>query len=120
MNRTMFIVCVICLIRNEDKILIMKRSLDKCEDPGCWEMVAGKLESGEKPDQAVLREITEETGLKVATFKNPFYIFDWKIKQQNMLMLCYEGTYLNGDVSLSKEHTEYKWVTETELLEHVR
>ena len=79
MNRTMFIVCVICLIRNEDKILIMKRSLDKCEDPGCWEMVAGKLESGEKPDQAVLREITEETGLKVATCKNPFYIFDWKI-----------------------------------------
>ena len=120
MNGATFIVCVICIIRKQDKILIMKRSDDKCEDPGCWEMVAGKLEHNEKPYDAVCREVSEETGLTVSTSKNPFYVFDWKVKKQNMLMLCYEGSYLSGDVSLSSEHTEYKWVTQAQLLEHVK
>ena len=45
------------------KILMLKRPEDSHSYPGRWSLCAGKIEKGETPEQAAVREIMEETGL---------------------------------------------------------
>ena len=52
---------VAALIRDEEgRILLQRRS-----DDGSWSLPAGAVDPGESPAQAVVREVWEETGLKV-------------------------------------------------------
>jgi len=53
------------LIRKEGKLLIQKRPSEGLLG-GLWEFPGGKIEAGESGETALLREIQEETGLKVA------------------------------------------------------
>jgi len=57
------VVALALLLNDKDELLISKR-LDKNipEADGKWEFVGGHVEFGESPEQAILREITEETG----------------------------------------------------------
>jgi len=58
----------LCVIMNQDRLLLKKatRGISK----GKWNSPGGKIESGETPEQNVIREVFEETGLKM---KKPFY-----------------------------------------------
>jgi mutator protein MutT len=58
----MEVACCICLWG--DKMLLLKRRKDKPEG-GVWCFPGGKLELGETPVQAVVRELFEEVGLDV-------------------------------------------------------
>ena len=51
---------------HEDQILLIKRNEPKIpEIHGNWELPGGKIEFGETPEAAAIREIEEETGIKV-------------------------------------------------------
>jgi len=57
------VVAIALLLNNDNQLLISKR-LDP-DIPGAdgkWEFVGGHVDFGETPEQAILREITEETG----------------------------------------------------------
>lgn len=45
------------------KILMLKRPERSSSYPGRWSLCAGKIEKGETPEQAAVREIKEETGI---------------------------------------------------------
>lgn len=45
------------------RILLLKRSVRSRNYPGKWEFPGGKVDPGERFDDAVLREVEEETGL---------------------------------------------------------
>lgn len=47
----------------QNKILILQRSLTSSFLPGHWGIPCGKIDFGETPEQAALRELKEETGL---------------------------------------------------------
>ena len=52
---------VAALIHDESgRVLLQRRSYD-----GLWSLPAGAVDPGESPAQAVVREVWEETGLKV-------------------------------------------------------
>lgn len=51
---------VMGLVEKGGRILFLKRR--KHPFKGCWALAGGKIEAGEHPDEAVLREIKEETG----------------------------------------------------------
>lgn len=51
------------LINPEGQILLTLRSKNKSVAPGLWECTAGCVLSGEETDQAVIREVFEETGI---------------------------------------------------------
>jgi len=51
--------------RKPGEFLITKRKMNKSWAPGWWEVPGGGVKSGETPDEAVIREVFEETGLDV-------------------------------------------------------
>ena len=55
----------LCLIRQDDHFLLLNRQ--KQPAMGMWNGVGGKIEPGETPTAAVIRETFEETGIALCT-----------------------------------------------------
>jgi 8-oxo-dGTP pyrophosphatase MutT (NUDIX family) len=61
-TRLLLLSAVAALIRDrEGRILLQRRA-----DDGRWNLPAGAIDPGESPDEAVVREVLEETGLEVS------------------------------------------------------
>ncbi len=105
-------------IKDEEmQFLLLKRSPSEKLYPNIWQMVTGKIKSGEKAFDTALREIKEETGLRP--------IMLWSVPNVNMF---YDGNsdsiiYIpvfaaqvnaNEGVHLSEEHFKYAWMNERE------
>lgn len=66
---------VVC--RPDGKFLITKRVMTKAWAPGWWEVSGGAVMAGESSEEAVKREVLEETGLDV-TEADGGYVFSYK------------------------------------------
>ncbi|MEC9152947.1 MAG: NUDIX hydrolase [Pseudomonadota bacterium] len=66
-----------CLIlaRETGRILIPHRS-EHCQQPNTWGTWGGAIDSGESPEQAVLRELAEEAGLAAPEEIIPLFVFE--------------------------------------------
>jgi bis(5'-nucleosidyl)-tetraphosphatase len=84
--------------------------------PGHWDFPKGKIEAGETLVQTALRETKEETGLD-ATIDDAFqqkisYFFKDRSGQLvNKEVIFFVGTTTGTDVTLSREHVGYQWLT---------
>lgn len=56
----------VCFVKNENDILMLNRV--KPPIMGVWNGVGGKIESGETPDEGALREVFEETEIRVERY----------------------------------------------------
>lgn len=92
---------------------------------GKWSTPGGLVEMNEEFVPGLLREIKEETGIKVRVrglfgvgemFHEGFVFKDKRKANIRCIELGYKCEYLSGKVSLSEEHSEYKWVNKPELL----
>ena len=74
-----------------------------------WEFPGGKVEAGETPEEALVREIQEEldTTIKVERFLTTV---DWDYPKFHLTMHCYLCTVAEGDLTL-REHEAAKWLT---------
>lgn len=114
-NTPKFVVGVIGIIRKVDTILLMRRALTKSTNQGKWESVAGKVEFNEHPNDTLRREIKEESGLNVLIHEQPLAVFQAMRGTEPMILIYYLCDYAKGDVTLSKEHDDYKWATLQDL-----
>jgi 8-oxo-dGTP diphosphatase len=116
-----FIVGVAFVIERNGKILMLRRSPAKDHAPGEWETGSGRLESGETLDEAVHREVREETGLQVeivqpvATFR--FLRGEAREEAVGVTFWC---RHRGGEVSLSDEHDRILWASPAEASTLVR
>ena len=103
--------------RNDGKILVLKRSDKDDHKPGVWETVGGGMDREESPQEALVREISEETGLSIS-ISSPFNVFAFKKDtgefKIGITFLC---EYLSGETMLSDEHSEYRWIEPKEFSE---
>ena len=60
------------IVRPDGKFLITRRAMDKAWAPGWWEVSGGAALAGEASEDAVIREIREETGLDVSGCEGGF------------------------------------------------
>ena len=61
---------VLCYIEKNEKYLMLYRNKKKNDvNGGKWIGVGGKLEENESPDEALLREVKEETGLTLTSYR---------------------------------------------------
>lgn len=97
------------IIKNEnDEILILKRHPQSRTDPEMWELPGGKVEKGEFFDDALVREIKEETDLdvEVGDFAEAVQN-DYSHKRTVQLIMYLDN--VKGDVKISDEHTDWMW-----------
>src|SRR5689334_24823900 len=52
------------------RVLVLQRAAEGTRCPLAWETVHGRIEPGERPEQAAVREVQEETGLAVERLYN--------------------------------------------------
>lgn len=102
-------------LKKNGRFLLVKRSAGD-SSPGLWEFPGGKSESGETYEQTGTREVDEETGLSVKSLKLIVeYIRPRRSGIGNVKMALMLSEDFSGTVKLSEEHSEYKWVRESEL-----
>lgn len=97
------------IIKNTSgEILILKRHPLSKTDPGTWELPGGKVDPGEAFDDALIREIKEETNLDVTIGDLADAVQnDYSRKRTVQLMMYLEN--VEGEVTISEEHTDWMW-----------
>jgi 8-oxo-dGTP pyrophosphatase MutT (NUDIX family) len=111
---------VAVIVNKDNKILLLKRADgEKIWMPNKWALVGGGIEKGETPQQAVEREIQEETGLELKKFTKSFSIERHADSIEHIFACRYEGD--PTDIVLNEENTNYGWydVSEMEYLDTV-
>ena len=91
------------IVRKDDQVLILVKHNGELDLPG------GRVEKEETVKSALLREISEETGLNVE-IHDP--VEKWSFyKPPNSLIsgITLECSYLDGNINLSSEHKRYFW-----------
>ncbi|WP_100487440.1 NUDIX hydrolase [Sporolactobacillus pectinivorans] len=107
----------LAFIRNNGKILMINREKNPWQ--GAWNGVGGKLEPGESPEECVIREIGEETGIRIMY---PLFrgIVTWNPDQedpQGMYVFVAEVRDLNGiDTPKGTREGILEWKTEEWVL----
>src|SRR5919205_108306 len=99
------------------RLLVLRRAPGtRCT--GAWEGVHGRIEPGERPEDAALREVREETGLEVERLYNvtvqPFYLHMFGSVTLAVVFAAVVGSQAN--VSLGPEHARAEWLPARDAL----
>lgn len=98
------------VVDGKGELLVVKRSEDDEQQPGIWELPGGRLERSEDPVSGLLRELMEETGLQVEVV-HPINVRHFTRRDgQTITMIIYLCRARSTDVTMSEEHTAYRWV----------
>jgi len=106
------ITVVAAVIKKDDKIFCAQRK-DSGEIAKKWEFPGGKIEQGETPEAALIREIKEELTVDIAV--GEFLItVNHDYSNFSITMHAYSATILDGTIKLL-EHIDSSWLTQEEL-----
>jgi 8-oxo-dGTP diphosphatase len=112
-----YIISVYTILRNEKgEFLLLRRSEDSHTNPGKWDLPGGKLEREEILEEAIVREVWEETQISIVPWEIAGYV-TFELPEKRVIAIVYDGRYTVSDVKLSHEHTEYAWISLNEILE---
>lgn len=100
------------LLERDGKILLTKRAIQPFQ--GSWCIPGGHIEIGEPIQEAIKREVKEETGLDFEPRFFGFYDEIFPDINWHAVVLIFQGTP-TGEVRPDHEVTEWKWVSPREL-----
>ena len=102
---------VAAIIRKGDKIFATQRGYGEWKD--WWEFPGGKMEVGETPEEALVREIREELSAEISV--NGFLCtVEYDYPAFHLKMHCYLCSLVTEALHLN-EHEAAKWLTKDEL-----
>lgn len=115
MKLTLVVACA--LIDADNRVLLAQRPQDK-QLAGLWEFPGGKLEPGERPEPALIRELHEELGIDVKeACLAPLTFASHAYDSFHLLMPLYICRRWDGTVA-SKEGQALAWVRPNKLRDY--
>lgn len=104
------------VIVRDARVLLVRRAIE--EGDLRWQLPAGKLEAGESPEQAAVRETEEETGLIVEAVKT---LGDRVHPNTGRLMHYVACSPISGEAHVADEEelAEVAWVAHGEITDYV-
>jgi len=109
MNQPLLLVVACALVDADRRVLIAQRPEGKAM-AGLWEFPGGKIEPGETPEAALIRELAEELGIATQTAcLAPVSFASHSYEKFHLLMPLYVCRKWQG-MPESREHTALKWV----------
>ena len=116
-KKPLLLVAAAALVDNDGRILIAKRPIGKSM-AGLWEFPGGKVESGETPEECLIRELNEELGIKVThPCLAPFVFTSHGYESFHLLMPLYLVRRWEGFVT-AREHEAIAWVKPERLSDY--
>ena len=102
---------VAAIIIENDKVFATQRGYGEFKDG--WEFPGGKIEPGETPEEAIVREIKEELDTEVEVIELLDTV-EYDYPNFHLSMGCFICKIKSGDLVL-KEHEAAKWLTKDTL-----
>lgn len=102
---------VTAIIIENDKVFATQRGYGEFKDG--WEFPGGKIEPGETPEEAIVREIKEELDTEVEVIELLDTV-EYDYPNFHLSMGCFICKIKSGDLVL-KEHEAAKWLTKDTL-----
>ena len=96
---------------DEGRIFATQRGYGDFKDG--WEFPGGKMEPGESPEDALVREILEELETRIFV-ERLIQTVEWDYPKFHLKMHCYLCKVENGSLTL-KEHEDACWLTQEQL-----
>ena len=113
-DRPVVFVAAVALVDIDNRVLIAQRPDGKAM-AGLWEFPGGKVEPGETPEAALIREVREELGVDTAaSCLAPFTFASHAYAEFHLLMPLYICRTWLGQPA-AREHRAIKWVRPVRL-----
>jgi 8-oxo-dGTP diphosphatase len=113
----LLLVAAVALVDADGRVLLAQRPADKAM-AGLWEFPGGKLEPGEAPEAALIRELREELGIDVAaSCLAPFTFASHAYAKFHLLMPLYLCRRWTGAVA-AREGQALAWVRPAKLADY--
>ena len=111
------LVSAVALIDRDGRVLIAKRPEGKSM-AGLWEFPGGKVEPGETPESALIRELHEELGIETwSSCLAPLTFASHTYDDFHLLMPLFVCRKWDG-VARPREHAALKWVGVRDLADY--
>lgn len=107
--RSVYVVAAV--LRDGDKVFATQRGYGDYKD--MWEFPGGKIEPGETPEEAIVREIKEELDVDIAV-DSFLCTVEYDYPEFNLTMHCFFCSIMDGTLTLI-EHEAAKWLAPGEL-----
>lgn len=105
----LMLVAAVALVDADRRVLIAQRPPGNAL-AGLWEFPGGKLEAGETPEQALIRELEEELGISTkSACLAPVSFASHSYESFHLLMPLYVCRKWQG-TPVAREHAALKWV----------
>lgn len=108
------------LIRDNKFLALRNNPADPKHGGDYWFTVTGSVEAGESSEDAVKREIKEETNLETLELFNLNWgsIYSWggEDKSEDNFLAFVKG----GKITLNKEHVGYEWLNLEEFISKIK
>ena len=97
------------------EMLVVRRAHDPGR--GRWSLPGGRVEHGESLEQAVHREVAEETGLliDIVGLAGIREVLPRGGASGHYVVLSYAARWRSGEVVLNDEHDDFKWLAPDDL-----
>jgi 8-oxo-dGTP diphosphatase len=112
------VLVVACALIDTDGRILLAQRPPGSRMAGLWEFPGGKVEAGERPEQALIRELDEELGIKVAeACLAPLTFASYAYDDFHLLMPLYVCRRWEG-IAMPREGQNLAWVRPNRLREY--
>jgi len=104
---------VSALIENNDKVLLVKRKKNK-SFPNFWGIPTGKVKPSETLEEAIEREVKEETNLSIEVLE-PYHLTQEFHDDHHHIVIAFKGRISNGQIKSGSDAEEVRWFLKDEI-----